>query len=136
MAFAGEKRSKGLPPLRQPPNRYQYKLFVEKHLRELGLRAGHRIHFHDHNILHVLVPAIHHGAFGLHACGIIAALVALIIAEQLVAHVPNGVVVDARVVEHLGEFRPNFVVPANVFLQHAILHNGFPGIAFHKSASS
>ena len=69
-------------------------LIKEKYLLHQGLCAGDGIHFHDHDILHVLVPAVNHRAVGLHLCGEFHA-VTFIIAKQLVAHIPDGVIADA-----------------------------------------
>ena len=94
------------------------------------LRAGLRIHLHQHDILHILVPAVHDRTFGLHAGGLDDA-VTLIIAEQLIADVPDRVVADAGLMQHFFQLQPDCVVAADVFIQLPRKNRRFPCVAFH-----
>ena len=94
------------------------------------LRAGLRIHLHQHDILHILVPAVHDRAFSLHA-GSLGDAVALVIAEQLIADVPDRVVADTGLMQNLFQLRPDCVVAADIFRKLARKNSRFPCLAFH-----
>ena len=96
----------------------------------LGTRYG--IHFHYHNVVHILVPFIDDGTFRLGLRSKIDSLFALIIAEKLVSDVPDGIVSDTCRLQHLDKFGPDFIVTAAIFLKTAVLYRGFPCILFHN----
>ena len=68
-----------------------------EHLFQLGLCAGHRVHFQLEDVFHVLVPAVHDRAFGLYLFGVGYALFALVVADQLIVAVEYAVVADAGI---------------------------------------
>ena len=98
------------------------------------LRAGFRIHLHQHDVLHILVPAVHDRTFGLHAGGLGDA-VALVIAEQLITDVPDRVVADAGLMQHVFHLRPDLVVAADIFRKLPRKNRRFPCVAFHLNPS-
>ena len=101
-----------------------------EHQTELGTVAV-LILFKAEDIVHIHIPLGHNGAVGLIIQSVLGALLALIITKELIAHIPDGVVVDTGLIEHLGHLGPDLIVTTLVLVQHTFLNIALPDYLFH-----
>ena len=102
-----------------------------KNLLHLGLRPRLRVELHDHDVLHIRIPTVDDFALGLIVLGVGNALFTLEVAEQLIPRIPDRVVADAGVLEHLFQLRPDGVMPPLVLGEHAVLDRCLPRKSLH-----
>ena len=72
-----------------------------EHLPQQWLRTGDGVFFHNENIRHKSIPTFYNGAFVLGLCCKIHTLAAFVITEQLITHIPDGIIADSGFPEHL-----------------------------------
>ena len=103
-----------------------------EYLFEKGLSARPFVRFHEHDVLHELVPFSDDRAFRLYLRGISAALLTFVISEEFISRKPYRVIDDSRRFQHVLHFRPDLFMAADIFFPLSFLQYGFPSISFHN----